>query len=286
MRPLYLLFIFVALGACASTDSRTSASVRLWLESVRLNGSRICDNQASTPERIVAGCPSLPTAAPSAWLLTPAWEPVAGNAQHLRANRTVVLNVRGPSGSEVDVELVRGNGQLNLPLELVESGIAGAPGEVTAWRQAGITTIDDGSATMWMIEVVVSTCSASRHLQIFNRSSKSAERSQPLEIALVRNDKERLCIPQPGEPAPRFGIGDPVNQRAAGGCAGGGTGKMFEVCESCPGLYPEGLRVYFAGRYCTWDEVLSVHGYAGDGAVKSRLCTLSQVGSREACEGK
>ena len=259
------------------------------LESVRLTGERLCGDRAATATGAAPAfeCPQLPSPLPSAWLLTPPWETTDAAPPRMRANRTAVINASGPEATEIDVELVRGDGQLNLPLEPVTPATAGSPGEVAASGQVGVTAFDQGGRRMWMVEVLVSTCADSRHLQIFNRSTRSTERSVPLDVFLVRDPAGRLCIASSEtNGGPGTGLGDPVNLRPQGGCAGGGTGKEFRACETCPSLGPRGLSVYFAGRYCTWEEVLEVHGYAGKGTVRPQLCRLSQVGSREACEGR
>jgi len=282
------VMLLALLAGCAGSPGKAPKSRELALESVRMTGKRICGSLGSTTTASTFSfeCPPLPTAVPTGWLLSPAWESPAGNPQRVRANRTAVINVSGPGATEIDVELVRGDAQLNLPLEPSERG-AGAPGEVSASRQFGVTTVDDGKRKLWMIEVTVSTCAESRHLQIFRRTPKELERSKPLDVYLVRDAGELLCVGQAdANPAMRAGVGDPANPRAAGGCAGGGTGKPFQICESCPGLPPRGLSVYATEKYCSWDEVQQAYGYSGETPSRAQLCKLSQVGSREACEGK
>jgi len=259
------------------------------LESVRLTGNRICGSTASTStaSTYTFNCPPLPTIEASGWLMTPAYAPSALNPQRLHANRTAVINVSGPPLTELDVELVRGAGQLNLPLIQVEPNATGAPGEVSASRQVGVTTIDGGKRKTWLVEVNVSSCADSRQIQFFNRSSRSEVRSDPLSVYLVRDPTQAICVGQTGpNPAARPGVGEPINPRPQGGCPGGGTGKLFQVCETCASLHPPELSFHSAGTYCSWDEVLAVYGYTGEGVVKPQICKLAQVSSKEACEGK
>jgi hypothetical protein len=286
---LLLVLLLALCAGCAGQAAKVAKPAQPALESVRLAGNRICGSQASTaaPSTYTFECPPLPATAPSGWRLTPATQPAEGNPARVRANRTAVINVSGPLSTELDVELVRGGTQLNLPLETTRSGTAGVPGEVAASRQVGLTTFDEGGKRMWLIEVVVSSCADARHLQIFNRTAKEAERSKPLEVYLLRDPADQVCVGQSGpNPAIHAGIGDPINPRAAGGCAGGGTGKAFQFCETCPELQPAALSVYATGNYCSWDEVLEVYGYAGKDSMRAQLCKLSQVGSREVCEGR
>lgn len=291
MHPLVHATILAAaaLAGCAATSNPRPAKPALpVLESVRIAGARICGSQTSTAAASTFNfeCPDLPASVPSGWRLTPGWETATDKAGRARSNRTVVLNVSGPLATEIDVELVRGGTQLNLPLDQVASGNPGRPGEVAADRQVGVATFDEARKRMWIVEVTVSTCADSRHLRIYNRAARDPERSAPLDVYLVRDPAEQVCIGQAGaNPATRAGIGDPANPRVAGGCAGGGTGKPFQICETCPALQPPVLSVYSAGQYCDWEEVLSVYGY-GEGTSRSQFCRLSQVGSREACEGK
>ena len=286
---LALVLLPALIAGCAGQFAKVAKPAQPLLEGVRIVGNRICGSQASTaaPATYNFDCPSLPTTAPSGWRLTPATQPAAASSPRARANRVVVVNASGPPSTEIDVELVRGGTQLNLPLEASPSGTAVAPGEVAASRQVGITTYDEAGRRMWLIEIVVSSCADARHLQIFNRAAKEAERSKPLEVYLLRDSAELLCVGQSGpNPASHAGIGDPINPRAAGGCRGGGTGKAFQFCETCPAVPSAALGVYAAGNYCSWDEVLEVYGYAEKDSVRARHCTLSQVGSREACEGR
>jgi len=283
------LSIALAVAGCAGLARDSGSPAQPVLESVRITGSRMCGSHASTAtaSTFSFSCPDLPTRMPSGWKLTPGWEAATDKAGRARANRTVVLNVSTPLATEIDVELVRGGTQLNLPLEAVNPVATGSPGDVAATGQVGVTGFDESARRMWMIEVVVSTCADSRHLQVFNRAARHSERSAPLDVYLVRDVAEQVCIGQAGtNPATRAGVGDPVNPRAPGGCPGGGTGKAFDICESCPSLPPEGLRIHASGIYCGWDEVLQVYGYSGENALRARICTLSQVGSREACEGR
>lgn len=275
------------LGACAGSAGRIPDPVHPTLESVRLTGKRLCDGPGASAA--VAACPALPARGPTAWRLSPLFSASLADSKRLHANRVAVINVSAPGRTELDVELVRGEGQRNLPLELVEPDFAsGVPGEVAASRQVGVTVVDDGGKRLWMVEVVVSTCADARHLRFFNRTARDSDRSLPLDVTLVRDPAEQACIDQPGaNPLMRPGVGEPVNARAPGGCAGeGGTGKTFLTCETCPSLLPVQAGVFSAGRYCDWNEVLSAYGYTGEGAVKRQSCRISQVGSREACEGK
>lgn len=275
------------LGACAGSGGRVPDPVHPTLESVRMTGKRICDDPGSSAA--VAACPALPAQGPTEWRLSPLYLPSIVDPKRLHANRVAIINVSAPGKTELDVELVRGEGQRNLPLEPVEPDSAsGIPGEVAASRQVGVTVIDDGGRRLWIIEVVVSTCADARHLRFFNRAAKDADRSPSLDVTLVRDRAEQACIDQPGvNPAMRPGVGEPVNERTPGGCAGaGGTGRTFLTCETCPSLLPPQAGIFSAGRYCNWDDVLAAYGYAGEAAVKARMCKLSPVGSREACEGQ
>lgn len=275
------------LGACAGSGGRIPDPVHPTLESVRITGKRTCD--APGASAAVAACPALPAQGPTEWRLSPLFSPSVADPKRLHANRVAVINVSAPGKAELDVELVRGEGQRNLPLELVEPDFAaGIPGEVVASRQVGVTVIDDGERRLWMVEVVVSTCAGARHLRFFNRAARDAERSLPLDVTLVRDAGEQACIGQPGPKSTiRPGVGDPVGTRAPGGCGGsGGTGRLFQICESCPSLLPVPLSVFSSGRYCDWNEALEAYGHSGKDADRPRTCKLSQVGSREACEGK
>lgn len=279
----------VACAASGPSGTRVPKPHQPMLESVRFAGSRICGSTASTAAGSIFtfNCPALPTTEPSGWLLTPAYAASVLAPQRLHANRSAVIRVSGPPLTEMDVELVRAGGQLNLPLTQVEPNASGAPGEVSASRQVGVTTIDDGRKKSWLIGVNVSSCADSRHIQIFNRSSNREERSPPLSVYLVRDPNEAICVGQSGpNPAARAGVGEPINPRPEGGCPGGGTGKLFQTCETCPSLHPPALSFYSAGSYCSWEEVLAVYGYAGESAVKPRICELTQTSSKEACEGK
>lgn len=290
MPALFRLFMpctLALLGACAGSGGRIPEPAHPTLESVRITGKRICGDPASATA--VAACPALPAQGPTEWRLSPLFSPSIADPKRLHANRVAVINVSTPGNSELDVELVRGEGQRNLPLERVEPDFAsGIPGEVAASRQVGVTVVDDGGKRLWMVEVVVSTCADARRLRFFNRTARDDERSLPLDVTLVRDRTEQACIDQPGaNPALRPGVGDPAGTRAPGGCGGsGGTGKTFLICETCPSLLPAQAGVFSAGRYCDWNEVLSAYGYTGDGAAKRQSCSISQVSSREACEGK
>jgi hypothetical protein len=297
MRNLRLyVFAFLAMlaSACAGTGTGPSGvkaprADQPRLESVRLTGNRMCGSTASTAgaSTYTFNCPPLPTIEASGWLMSPAYAPSALGPQRLHANRTAVINVSAPPLTELDIELVRGGGQLNLPLTQVEPNAIGAPGEVSASRQVGVTTIDDGRKKTWLVEVNVSSCADSRELQFFNRSTRSETRSNPLSVYLVRDPGEEICVGQSGpNPAARAGVGEPINPRPEGGCPGGGTGKLFQVCESCASLHPQQLSFYSAGTYCSWEEVLAVYGYTGTGVIKPQICKLTQTSSKEACEGK
>jgi hypothetical protein len=289
--PLKIAVVALLLGACAGPGLRVQDPLQPRLESVRLTGHRICGAAATegTPAGPAFACGDLPTRQPSGWRLTPAYASSTTDAKRLLANRTVVVNVSTPPKAELDLELVRGDGKLPLAVRLVPANPAeGAPGEIAISGQAGVTAIEERGKKLWLVEVVVSTCADTRQLRFFGRATKDAERSPPLDVSLVRDPAERLCIDQPGaSPDARPGVGEPVNARAAAGCAGsGGTGQVFATCETCPTLHPPQMSVYSAGRYCSWEEVLAAYGYAGEGATRPQVCKLSQVGSREACEGK
>lgn len=292
---LYAIPVLAFLAAaCAGTGTGQSPvkapkANQPVLESVRLTGNRMCGSTASTAgaSTYTFNCPPLPTVEASGWLMTPAFAPSALAPQRLHANRAAVINVSGPPLTELDIELVRGAGQLNLPLTQVEPDAIGAPGEVAASRQVGVTTIDDGRKKTWLVEVNVSSCADSRQLQFFNRSSRGETRSEPLSVYLVRDPGQQICVGQTGpNPAARAGVGEPINPRPEGGCPGGGTGKLFQVCESCASLHPPELSFHSAGTYCSWEEVLAVYGYSGEAVVKPQICKLTQVSSKEACEGK
>lgn len=272
-----LLMVVVAVSGCAGA-ARHSAPAQPVLESVRILGTRICGN-APAGTAATLPCPELPASVATAWRLSPGWE--TRDQGRLRANRTVVLNVSGPLATEIDVELARGPDQLNRPLQAINPVAAGSPGEVAATGQVGITTFDEATRRNWIIEVVVSTCADLRHLQIFNRAARASGRSAPLDVYLVRDPDTRVCIGATG-----VGIGDPATPRPPGGCAGGGTGKAFEVCETCPSVHPRGLSIHASGSYCSWEQVLQAYGYDDENSVRARSCRLSQVGSREACEGR
>lgn len=287
-KPRWFVVVFLALlgGGCETGAIKVPKSTEPVLESVRVMGKRICGSIVTAGTAYTFDCPSLPTSKDSGWQLTPGWAPSASSPQRLHSNRTAVINVSAPSLTEIDVELVRASDQQNLPLQQVEADVPGSPGEVSATRQVGVTTIDDGTKKTWLIEVNVSTCADSRHIQIFNRSSRNPDRSNPLNVYLLRNPNEQICITQSGpSPALRPGLGEPVNARPAGGCAGGGTGTLFQMCEYCAALQPPGLNIYSAGTYCSWDEVLAAYGYAGPAAIKAHTCVVNQVTSPEACEG-
>lgn len=288
----YAVLVAALLAACAGpapSAIKVPKPDQPMLESVRLTGGRICGSTASTStgSTYTFICAALPTREPSGWLLTPAYVPSVLAPQRLHANRTAVISISAPPLTEVDIELVRAGGQLNLPLVQVEPNSSGAPGEVSVSRQVGVTTIDDARKKSWLIEVNISSCADSRHIQIFNRSSNREERSNPLSVYLVRDPNEQICVGQSGpNPAARAGVGEPINPRPEGGCPGGGTGKLFQTCESCASLHPPELNFYSAGSYCSWEEVLAVYGYTGEAVVKPQICKLAQTSSREACEGK
>jgi len=282
---------FLAAGCAGSGTGGGKAPkpMQPLLEGVRLTGNRICGSIASTAgaSTFTFPCPPLPTREPSGWLMTPSYVPSVLSPQRLHANRTAVINVSGPPMTELDVELVRAEGQLNLPLVQVEPNAVGAPGEVSVSRQVAVTAIDDGRKKTWLIEVNVSSCADSRQIQLFNRSNGRETRSNPLSVYLVRDPGEEICVGQSGpNPAARAGVGEPINPRPEGGCPGGGTGKLFQVCESCASLHPQQLSFYSAGTYCSWEEVLAVYGYTGTGVIKPQICKLTQTSSKEACEGK
>jgi hypothetical protein len=287
---LYAIAVLALLAACAGTGQSGGKVPRAdqpRLESVRLTGNRLCGSPASGTPAYTFNCPPLPTVAASGWLMTPAYAPSALAPRRLHANRTAVIIVSAPPLTELDIELVRGAGQLNLPLAQVESDAIGMPGEVAASREVGVTTIDDSNRKMWLVEVNVSSCADSRQLQFFNRSSRSETRSQPLSVYLVRDPSQVLCVGRSGPNAPApAGLGEPIHPRPQGGCPGGGTGKLFQVCENCATLHPPSLSFHSAGTYCSWEEVLAVYGYTGASAVKPQVCKLTQVSSKEACEGK
>lgn len=286
-RLLRLLPVALALLAgCAGPNLTIQDPMQPVLESVRLSGHRLCGSGDAQAARSVV-CGELPGREPSAWKLTPAQVPAA-DPNRLHANRLVAINVSTPPKSELDLELMREGNQLPQPLQLVATdAAAGVPGEIAVTGQAGVSVIDDGAKKLWIVEVVLSTCAESARLRFYARATKNAERSPPLEVMLVRGPGERICIDQAGHSTTaRPGIGEPVNLRAATGCAGsGGTGKLFQTCETCPALHPAQMSVFSTGRYCSWEEVLLAYGYA-EGSVKSQQCKLSQVGSREACEGR
>lgn len=277
--------VALVLGACASPGLRVQDPLQPQLEGVRLAGHRMCGPASSAPS---FACPELPTRQPSGWRLTPPYGPSPVGGKRLLANRRVVVNVSTPAGAELDLELARDEGRLPLAVKLVPADPAqGIPGEVEATGEAGVAVIEEGARTRWLVEVVVSTCARTRHLRFFGRAAKEAERSPPLDVTLAREASERLCVDAPGRSADaRPGIGEPVNARPEAGCAGsGGTGQVFATCETCPALHPPQLGIFSAGRYCNWEEALAAYGYTGEGSVKPLLCRLSQVGSREACEG-
>ena len=277
-----LLLALALLGACAGPGLKVQDPLQPMLENVRVTGGRDC-------KRGGTGCPDLPTREPTAWKLTPAYTVSVADPKRRHANRTVAINVSTPVKAALEAELVRAEGQLPLAVQLVEpDAVAGIPGEVGFTAQAAMTVIEEGKKKLWLIEVVVSTCADVRKLRFYGRATKEGERSPPLEVALVRAPSDRTCVGQSdANPAIRAGVGDPVNPRATDACAGsGGTGTLFQICESCATASNPGMVVYSTGRYCNWQEVQAVYGYADTLTSRAQACKLSQVSSRESCEGK
>lgn len=292
--PHPLRFLFLA-GVCAATactpgSVKTPAASQPVLEGVRLVGRQICGPLTTPTATYAFTCAPLPTTTPSGWLMTPGWVGSSANPQRLHSNRTVVITVSTPSLTDIEVELAGlGGGNVSVPLAQVDANRPGNPGEVSGARQVGVSNQDDGIRKTWQIEVQVSTCADSRQLHIFNRSSGSTTRSAPLEVQIVRDPNEETCVGSGSGPwyasSGGSGVGTPTSPKPPGPCAGGSQPRLFQVCEACGQPPSPQLNNYSAGEYCDWNEVRAVYGYSGPATVKPATCTLTQVASREACEG-
>lgn len=286
-RQRVLVALALVSTGCASGIKPPAASQPV-LEDVRLVGNRICGPFTSAIRTYAFTCPQLPTTEPSGWQLTPAWAPSVSDPQRHHSNRIAVITVSTPSLTEIDVELagLGGSGNQSIPLDLVDANLPGNPGEVFYMRQVGVGNTDDGSKKTWKIEVETSTCTDSRHLHVFNRSSSSVARSAPLSVQLIRGPGETPC---PTDPVPpphyRPGVGMPAKPRPTGPCPGGASRTLFQMCENCSHLNPPTMNNYSASQYCDWAEVLDVYGYTGATPTKPSTCKLTQVSSRAACEG-
>jgi hypothetical protein len=279
------LAAFVVLGSCGTT---IPPATQPRLEDVRLVGRRICTNLTSGGKTFIFPCPPLPTFLASGWVLSPPWTPSTTDPTHQHLNRVVQVTVSGPSLTEIDVELVRVTSAPNLALASVDPNLPGKPGEVAGAREVGVVAQDNGNGKTWKIDVSVSGCADFREIQIFNRSGST--RSVPLNVSLVRDPAEEVCVG--GASGPMWasvsggpGPGTPVNPKPTGPCPGGAAEKLFHVCENCANLHPASLNVYTGFMACSWSDVLAVFGHTGPAATKPQICTIQQVASRAACEG-
>jgi hypothetical protein len=267
-------------GGSGSPGIKIPAPTQPKLETVRLVGNRVCAPFTTGERTFDFTCPALPTINASGWQLTPERVPPTANPQRLHSNRVVVLTVSGPSLTEIDVELVRPGTGANFPLTPVDSNRPGLPGEVATAREVGVRASDDGTKKTWQIDVNVSMCAFHRTLQVFNHSSASPSRSNPLEVTLLRASDERMCAETPGT-GPGGGPfwqhegaapGHPTNPQPTGPCAGGAARQLFHVCENCASFHPAELNDWSAGEYCSWQDVLDTYGYS-TGSKRSAPCT-------------
>jgi hypothetical protein len=213
--------------------------------------------------------------------------PSIANGQKTHQNRIATLTVTGPSTTDLDIERIPlFNPGGRVLLNQADSTLPGRPGEISSMREVGVVAQDDGTTKTWTIDVNMSACSEHHQLEIFNRARGT--RSAPLKIALLRDGSDTECgswsgglwLASSGKPGP----GDPVNPKPTGPCAGGGSERVFDVCENCSTNHPPDMNTYTGFSACSWSDVLAVFGYTGPAAVKPQICTIREA-SRQSCEG-
>ena len=263
------------------------------LMGVRLVGHQVCGPFATPDQTFAFICNPLPTTAVTGWQLTPMSTPSLSDPNSMHGNLTSVITVRGPSLTEIDVELVidEATGKTKL-LKAVDPTHPPGPHEVYWRHEVGVAATDDGNVKTWTITVVVSLCSDDRHLKIYDRSGNPPTRSAPLEVHVVRASNEQDCsggvassVPITGGGSSKAGPGDPINPSPSGPCPGGAKPQLFGVCENCSFNHPRSANHFTGYEGCSWQEVLEVFGYTQGGATKPQICTIHQVHDRKECEG-
>ncbi len=294
MRDARSIAVLLCLGlgsaACQPGAVHVPQPQQPTLQAVRLVGNRVCGSITdSAGTQFSFTCPPLPTVENSGWELTPIWAPSLSAPGKQHPNRNAVITVSAPTLTDIDVELARQGGAPNILMTQYDSSVPSNPGlpeEIAESHKVGVSATDDGTKKTWQVTVTISTCADYRNIQIFNKSSASPGRSNPLSVFLIRDPDpaQQACIGAPGTGLAKSGPGDPTSTPQTGACTGGGSRTLFQMCENCAATHPAAQNVYTEGLYCSWQEVLQTYGY-NDPAGKSQVCTLNQVASRDACEG-
>jgi hypothetical protein len=259
------------------------------LEGVRLVGSRVCGNITSwNGTQLSFTCPALPTVENSGWELTPLSVASQTVPNGHYTNRTAVITVSAPTLTDIDVELARTGNAPNILMtqyDTTNPSFPGKPEEIAESHKVGVGASDNGTRKTWQVTVTISTCADYRNIQIFNKSSASPGRSNPLSIFLIRDPDpaQYSCGSWAGGGSTMAGPGDPTHPVPTGTCPGGGSRTLFRGCENCAVNHPQAQNVYVEGLYCSWQEVLATYGY-NDPTGKSQVCTLTQVAQRADCE--
>jgi hypothetical protein len=260
------------------------------LEGVRLVGNRVCGNITSwNGTQLSFTCPPLPTVENSGWELTPLMGPPRTPGGQPIWNRTAVITVSAPTLTDIDVELARTGNAPNILMtqyDTTNPSWPGLPEEIAASHEVGVGASDNGTKKTWQVTVTISTCADYRNIQIFDKSSASPGRSNPLSVFLIRDPDpaQEACGSWAGGGSTKGGPGDPTSPIPTGACPGGGSRTVFRMCENCAVNHPAAQNIYNEGLYCSWQEVLATYGY-NDPTGKPQVCTLTQVPNREACEG-
>jgi hypothetical protein len=196
LRSLALTVAAVLLGAanCTPPPPPSSPPATPMLMSGRVTGNQICGAATISQGPLGTFTCTMPTAQPTAFLLTPAMRNTPNGAV---PNETAVLTVTTQTARNLDIELRSGAPGNLLPQRQFPASSGLVPQPLGNYGEVAVSMADDGTTRTWTLTMRLSPCRQVAILEIA-AVAPGGPPSPALDVVLFRNDGEVQsgCAPE------------------------------------------------------------------------------------------